>query len=64
MVPEVYKKVETCELDIQELGTVFSTFSKGISTVYQLTYIRNQQVIPDTEPAKLRFVLEASEKRS
>ena len=50
--------------NIQELGTVFTSFSKGISTVYQLTYIRNQQVIPDTDPAKLRFVLEASEKRS
>ena len=50
--------------NIQELGTVFNNFSQGISTVYQLTYIRNQQVIPDTNPAKLRFVLEASPKRS
>jgi hypothetical protein len=50
--------------NIKELGTVFDEFSQGISTVYQLTYIRNQQVIPDTNPAKLRFVLEASPKRS
>jgi len=50
--------------NIQELGAVFNDFSQGISTVYQLTYIRNQQVIPDTKPAKLRFVLEASPKRS
>lgn len=50
--------------NIQELGGVFQDFSEGVSTVYQLTYIRNQQIIPDTSPAKLRFVLEASPKRS
>jgi hypothetical protein len=50
--------------NINELQSVFNEFSAGISTVYQLTYIRNQQVIPDTDPAKLRFVLKASEKKS
>ena len=50
--------------NIQELGAVFNDFSQGISTVYQLTYIRNQQIIPSADPAKLRFVLEASPKRS
>jgi hypothetical protein len=50
--------------NINELETVFDDFSQGISTVYQLTYIRNQQVIPSTDPAKLRFVLKASPKRS
>lgn len=50
--------------NIQELGAVFNDFSQGVSTVYQLTYIRNQQIIPATSPAKLRFVLEASPKRS
>ena len=50
--------------NVQELENVFHEFSQGISTVYQLTYIRNQQVIPENTPAKLRFVLEASPKRS
>jgi UDP-N-acetylmuramoylalanine--D-glutamate ligase len=50
--------------NIQELQGVFNAFSEGISTVYKLTYIRNQQVIPDTNPAKLRFVLKASPKQS
>jgi hypothetical protein len=50
--------------NINELESVFNDFSQGISTVYQLTYVRNQQIIPDTNPAKLRFVLKASPKRS
>ncbi|HLF63899.1 MAG TPA: vWA domain-containing protein [Saprospiraceae bacterium] len=50
--------------NINELESVFNDFSQGISTVYQLTYVRNQQVIPDTNPARLRFVLKASPKRS
>ncbi len=50
--------------NIKELESVFNDFSQGISTVYQLTYVRNQQVIPDTNPARLRFVLEASPKKS
>jgi len=50
--------------NIHELESVFNDFSQGISTVYQLTYVRNQQVIPDTNPARLRFVLKASPKKS
>jgi Ca-activated chloride channel homolog len=50
--------------NIQELGGVFTAFSESISTVYQLTYVRNQQIITEANPAKLRFVLKASPKRS
>lgn len=50
--------------NIQELQSVFNDFSQGISTVYQLTYVRNQQIIPASNPAKLRFVLQASPKKS
>ena len=48
--------------NIDELGTVFDKFSKSISNVYNLTYIRNQQVIPDSTAAKLKFVIKASPK--
>ena len=48
--------------NITELGTVFDKFSKSISNVYNLTYIRNQQVIPDSTAAKLKFVIKASPK--
>lgn len=47
---------------IGELGEVFDRFSESISTVYNLTYIRNQQIIPENTPAKLLFVLESSPK--
>ena len=47
---------------VEELGQVFVRFSETISTVYNLTYIRNQQQIPESNPAKLRFVLESSPK--
>jgi Mg-chelatase subunit ChlD len=47
---------------IEELGAVFDRFSESISTVYNLTYLRNQQIIPASEPAKLLFVLESSPK--
>lgn len=50
--------------NIQELGGVFGAFSESISTVYNLTYVRNQQIIPESDPARLRFVLKASPKRS
>ncbi len=50
--------------NIHELENVFNDFSQGISTVYQLTYVRNQQIIPESNPAKLRFVLKASPKKS
>ncbi len=47
---------------IEELGVVFDGFSSSIANVYNLTYIRNQQVIPQTAPAKLKFVFRASPK--
>ena len=43
--------------NIDELGNVFEKFSGSIANVYNLTYVRNQQVIPDTDKAKLRFVI-------
>ena len=48
--------------NITELETVFNQFSTSISNVYNLTYIRNQQVIPQSDPVKLRFVIKASPK--
>ena len=48
--------------NIDELGTVFEKFSGSISNVYNLTYVRNQQVIPDTNKARLRFVIKGSPK--
>lgn len=47
---------------ISELESVFGEFSKSISNVYNLTYIRNQQIIPEAEPAKLKFVIKATPK--
>jgi len=47
---------------IDELETVFDQFSTSISNVYNLVYVRNQQVIPQTEPVKLKFVIKASPK--
>ncbi len=47
---------------ITELEKVFDKFSESISNVYNLTYIRNQQVIPDSVPARLKFVFDASPK--
>lgn len=47
---------------IAELETVFEKFSKSISNVYNLTYIRNQQIIPQTDAARLRFVIKANPK--
>ena len=48
---------------LKELGEVFEGFSESISTVYNLTYIRNQQSIPESNPAKLLFVLDSSPKQ-
>ena len=48
--------------NIAELESVFGNFSKSISNVYNLTYIRNQQIIPQTDAAKLRFVIKANPK--
>ena len=48
--------------NMEELADVFDKFSKTISNVYNLTYTRNQQIINQTDPARLRFVIEASPK--
>ncbi|MEZ5082238.1 MAG: VWA domain-containing protein [Bacteroidales bacterium] len=47
---------------IDELEVIFEKFSESISNVYNLTYIRNQQVIPEASPARLKFVFKASPK--
>lgn len=49
--------------NIDELGTVFEKFSSSIANVYNLTYIRNQQIIPSTDKARLRFVLKGTPKQ-
>jgi Mg-chelatase subunit ChlD len=48
--------------NIDELGSVFEKFSSSIANVYNLTYVRNQQIIPATDKAKLRFVLKGTPK--
>lgn len=48
--------------NINELETVFDQFSTSISNVYNLVYIRNQQVTPQSDPVKLKFVIKASPK--
>ncbi len=48
--------------NIDELGGVFEKFSSTIANVYNLTYVRNQQVIPATDKARLRFVLKGTPK--
>jgi len=50
--------------NIDELGKVFEKFSSSIANVYNLTYIRNQQVIPDTDKRKLRFVIKGTAKNN
>jgi len=45
--------------NVDQLGIVFSRFSKSISNVYNLIYVRNQQKIPKSSPAKLKFVISA-----
>ncbi len=48
--------------NVKELKDVFEKFSKVISNVYNLTYLRNQQVIPRTAPAKLKFEIKTVSK--
>jgi Ca-activated chloride channel family protein len=48
--------------NIDELGQVFDKFSSSIANVYNLTYVRNQQVIPEIDKRKLRFVIEGTAK--
>ena len=45
-----------------ELGKVFLKFSSSVANVYNLTYVRNQQVVPDTDKRKLRFVIKGTAK--
>ncbi|UBM59697.1 VWA domain-containing protein [Marinilongibacter aquaticus] len=44
---------------VSEAKGVFEKFSKVISTVYSLEYLRNQQIIPREKPAKLKFEITA-----
>lgn len=48
--------------NIDELGQVFEKFSSSIANVYNLTYVRNQQVIPVSDKRKLRFVINGTAK--
>ncbi|MFP4290740.1 MAG: vWA domain-containing protein [Cyclobacteriaceae bacterium] len=41
--------------NLVQLEKVFEDFSGGIANVYRLTYTRNRQSIPETEPVSLRF---------
>ncbi|MGR3809287.1 vWA domain-containing protein [Jiulongibacter sp. NS-SX5] len=43
---------------IEQAKGVFEKFSKVISNVYSLEYLRNQQVIPRNTPAKLKFEIQ------
>ncbi len=45
-----------------ELGKVFEKFSSSIANVYNLTYVRNQQIVPDSAKRKLRFVIKGTAK--
>ena len=45
-----------------ELGKVFLKFSSSIANVYNLTYVRNQQVVPDSDKRRLRFVIKGTAK--
>lgn len=54
--------VATFPRSVDELQQVFEDFSGGIANVYQLTYIRNRQPIPATEPLKLRFDIQTRPK--
>ena len=48
--------------NITQLGVVFNTFSKTISNVYNLTYLRNQQIVSPNDPLQLKFVIKAKAK--
>ena len=45
--------------NMNQLQKVFDKFSSSISNVYNLTYIRNQQVVNVNDPLKLKFVIKA-----
>ena len=48
--------------NITQLGVVFNTFSSTISNVYNLTYLRNQQIVSPNDPLQLKFVIKARAK--
>lgn len=43
---------------VAQAKDVFNKFSKVISNVYSLEYLRNQQIIPRSEPRKLKFEIQ------
>lgn len=43
-----------------EVEDVFNKFGRLISNYYNLTYIRNQQIVPSTQKIKLKFEITAS----
>jgi Ca-activated chloride channel family protein len=45
--------------NITQLGVVFDKFSSTISNVYNLTYLRNQQIVSPNDPLQLKFVIKA-----
>lgn len=45
---------------VKELKDVFTRFGKVISNVYNLEYLRNQQIIAKSDPRKLRFDIKTS----
>jgi Ca-activated chloride channel homolog len=45
---------------VVELQRVFTRFSKSVSNVYNLTYLRNQQPIQQAQAKKLKFIIKAA----
>lgn len=54
--------VATFPRSVHELQGVFENFSRGIANVYNLTYTRNRQPIPENNPVKLRFSIQTRRK--
>ncbi|WPP50442.1 vWA domain-containing protein [Catalinimonas niigatensis] len=54
--------VATFPKSVNELQGVFENFSSGIANVYNLTYTRNRQPIPENTPVKLRFSIQTRRK--
>jgi len=48
--------------NIKQLEDVFTKFSQTISNVYNLTYLRNQQIVSPNNPIQLKFVIKAKVK--
>lgn len=45
---------------VVELQRVFTRFSRSVSNVYNLTYLRNQQPIAQIQAKKLKFIIKAT----